>query len=99
MTTYKGMESISTESSSLRYNLIVAHVDDNTDITTDNSSKSVTNFAIKPLEEGFKLLLFHALKISGDHVDKAEIVASWHFDSLHHLKDITDKINISINKY
>lgn len=72
--------------------MTLTHIDDNTKITTDNSSKAITNYAVHSLDEGFELWLFHALKITGSHVDEAEIVATWHFDSLEHLEQVKDKI-------
>lgn len=101
--TWKGFETFDTTvwvpAPYLRYNPNMHHVDDNTKIIVDDSSREVTNIAVDSQEDGFELKLFHALKVSGSHVDEAEIVASWHFDSLDHLEHMIRVIKESVAKH
>lgn len=62
-------------------------------------SKTVDNFMVKPLNDGgFELYLTHTLKEGNDIVLEAEIVATWHFNSLEHLQNLSDKIATSVKK-
>lgn len=81
--TFRGNETFSTEENGvMAYNKYMPNVDDKTTIIKDNSHKSIDNFAVKVLREGFELWLFHATKVKGDHVDEAELVGKWYFKDI-----------------
>lgn len=84
--------------SAVIYNSVMANIDDRTTITVDSTSKEITNVSVKKLETGFDLWLFHATKITGNHVDEAEIVGSWHFESLDHFDKMVEKLRTSSKK-
>ncbi len=95
----RGTETFSTEEEGvMAYTDHMPHVDDNTVIIKDNSHKSIDNFSVKVLENGFDLWLFHATKITGNHVDEAELVGTWHFESLDHLKKQVKLIEESVKR-
>lgn len=107
MHTFQGIHTIDTSAlpdatytgeSEIRYTPNMAHVNDRTKIVSDNRHKTVTNIAVSPEGEGFDLLLFHALKITNDQVDEAEIVARWHFSNLEHLEFMKSLINDSVDR-
>lgn len=83
----------------IRYTPNMLDVDSNTKIMSNNYHKTVTNIAVWPQNMGFGLMLFHALKISDNHVDEADIVAKWHFDTLDFLENIIKEVTDSLDKY
>lgn len=96
---FQGCETFSTEEDGLMlYSDYMPNIDDDTVIIKDNSHKSIDNFSIKALPQGFELWLLHSVKVSGNHVDEAELVGTWRFESLKHLADIREKITVSIKR-
>jgi hypothetical protein len=69
------------------------YVDGDTVFVNQDNPATVDNFLVKRRDDGsFDLVLAHNVEGSADHVDKAEIVATWHFESLEHLGQVFDKI-------
>lgn len=94
-TIFRGMDTFDT---SVLYNLDMANVDDDTKIVNDNSSKLINNFSVKLNDEGFELWLLHEVKVTGNHVDKAEIVGTWRVNSTQHLDQMVGHIKGSVLK-
>jgi hypothetical protein len=92
--------SVLTRPVELTYNPDMARlIDDTTEIIEDNSSKSVDNIMIKPLPDGsIDISLTHTIEEKNDIVLKAEIIGKWHFNSIKHLQEFSDKIADSVKK-
>lgn len=79
----------------MEYNKSMRTIDEDTEIVGQQSAKEVNHVKVAKNGSKVDLLLLHELETTGGHVDKAEIVAVWHFDSLAQLQfqaDIIKKI-------